>query len=232
MGPGILSSIGVGVWRKAPEAYPDSNTTLDTFHSSIFDDFRRGKSIQNRRPNRILATSDRTIQNRRFSATIVLLLWTFFKCRKIAQVLCVRLSLEFSVVCIFFLLHLHCIELALAYMDTLQHRFGADGFNRTSTRLSDLSGYALEAQQRYFSYRAILVAIVSQNSFVLAFVGYRTIIARYVAKWGIAQMCLCEIKYQGGVSHHFGGMLTSLKRYRAIWGIAAIVSQYRAIWGR
>ena len=29
----------------------------------------------------------------------------------------------------------------------------------------------LEAQQRYFSYRAILAAIVSQNSFVLVFVG-------------------------------------------------------------
>ena len=70
----------------------------------------------------------------------------------------------------------------------------------------------LEAQQRYFSYRAILAAIVSQNFFVLVFMGYHTIIARYVAKWGIAQMCLCKIKYQGGVSHHFGGMLTSLKR--------------------
>ena len=69
------------------------------------------------------------------------------------------------------------------------------------------------------------------RSFVLVFVGYRTIIARYVAKWGIARMCLCETKYQGGVSHHFGGVLTSLKKYRAIWGIAAIVSQYRAIWG-
>ena len=31
--PGILSSIGVGVWRKAPETFPDSNTTLDTFRS-------------------------------------------------------------------------------------------------------------------------------------------------------------------------------------------------------
>ena len=30
MDPGILSSIGVGVWRKAPEAFLDSNTTLDT----------------------------------------------------------------------------------------------------------------------------------------------------------------------------------------------------------
>ena len=54
---------------------------------------------------------------------------------------------------------------------------------------------SLEAQQRYFSYRAILAAIVSQNSFVLVFVRSRTIIARYVAKWGIAQMCLCETKY-------------------------------------
>ena len=91
---------------------------------------------------------------------------------------------------------------------------------------------SLEAQQRYLLYRAILVAIVSQNFFALVFVGYRTIIARYVAKWGIAQMCLCKIECQGGgVSHSFGGVLTSLKKYRAIWGIAAIVSQYRAIWG-
>ena len=34
MGTGILSSIGVEVWRKAPEAFPDSNTTLDTFQSA------------------------------------------------------------------------------------------------------------------------------------------------------------------------------------------------------
>ena len=49
----------------------------------------------------------------------------------------------------------------------------------------------LEAQQRYFSYRAMLVAIVLHNSFVLVFFfgggGYRTIIARYVAKRGIAR---------------------------------------------
>ena len=62
--------------------------------------------------------------------------------------------------------------------------------------------------------------------------GYRTLIARYVVERGIAQMCLCETKYQGGgVSHHFGGVLASLKTCRAIWGIAAIVSQYCAIWG-
>ena len=45
--------------------------------------------------------------------------------------------------------------------------------------------------------------------------GYRTTIARYVAKWGIAQMCLCETKCQGGGSHRFGGALNSLKTYRA-----------------
>ena len=86
----------------------------------------------------------------------------------------------------------------------------------------------LEAQQRYFSYRTIIVGIVSQNSFVFAFMGYRTLITRYVAKLGITQVCLCETKYQSGVSHR---LRTSLKKYRAIWGIAAMVSQYRAIWG-
>ena len=29
----------------------------------------------------------------------------------------------------------------------------------------------------------MLVAIVSQNAFVLIFLGYRTLVARYVAKW-------------------------------------------------
>ena len=89
----------------------------------------------------------------------------------------------------------------------------------------------LEAQQRYFSYRAIFVAIVSQDSLVLVLMGYRTIITWCIAKRGIAQMCLCEAKYQGGVSHYFGKVITSQKIYRAIWDIAAIVSQHRAIWG-
>ena len=34
---------------------------------------------------------------------------------------------------------------------------------------------------------------------------YCTIIVRYVAQWGIAQMCLYETAYQGQASHHFGG---------------------------
>ena len=62
---------------------------------------------------------------------------------------------------------------------------------------------SLEAQQRYFSYRAMLVAIVSQN--VLVFMGPRTIIARYVAKWGTALMCLRETEYQGGGIAPFWG---------------------------
>ena len=40
---------------------------------------------------------------------------------------------------------------------------------------------------------------------MLVFVGYRTIIARYVAKWGIAQLCLCETKYQRGGIAPFRG---------------------------
>ena len=34
MGPEILSSTGAGVWRKAPKAFPDSNTVLDKFQSA------------------------------------------------------------------------------------------------------------------------------------------------------------------------------------------------------
>ena len=44
---------------------------------------------------------------------------------------------------------------------------------------------------------------------------------------GVSHRCACvKLSTKGGVSHHFGGVLTSLKMYRAIWGIAATVSQY------
>ena len=37
MGPGILSSTGARVWRKAPMAFPDSNSVLDNyFQSQLF----------------------------------------------------------------------------------------------------------------------------------------------------------------------------------------------------
>ena len=44
----------------------------------------------------------------------------------------------------------------------------------------------------------MLAAIVSQNYRLLVLMGYRKIIARYVAKWVIAQMCLCETKKPTG----------------------------------
>ena len=47
----------------------------------------------------------------------------------------------------------------------------------------------------------------------------------------IAQVCPCGTKFPAGVSHHFGGALTVLKRYHATWDISAIASQYRAICG-
>ena len=64
----------------------------------------------------------------------------------------------------------------------------------------------LEAQWRYFSYSAMLVAIVSQDSSVLVSVVCRTIILPCIAEWGITEMCLCETKYQKGISHHFGSL--------------------------
>ena len=80
-----------------------------------------------------------------------------------------------------------------------------------------------EAPQRCFSYRAILVAMVSQNSLVLDFVLYRTIIA---AQNGVSHRCACvKLSTKEGVSHYFGGVPTSLKillKYRAIWGIAIL----------
>ena len=54
---------------------------------------------------------------------------------------------------------------------------------------------------------------------------YRTITARYVAKWGNAQMCLCEAKCQGG-GIGWVTQLTSLNKYCAIWRTAVIVSLY------
>ena len=72
--------------------------------------------------------------------------------------------------------------------------------------------HELEAQQRYFSNRAMLVAIVSQISLVFIFMGYRTISTRYVAKWGIAQMCLCESNHQGeGITLFLGSAKLPLK---------------------
>ena len=65
---------------------------------------------------------------------------------------------------------------------------------------------SLEAQQRYFAYRALLVAIVSQNNLVLVFCGashnYRTI----RCKMGVSRRCVCVKPSTKGGSHHFGEM--------------------------
>ena len=55
------------------------------------------------------------------------------------------------------------------------------------------------ALQRYFSYCAILVAIVLQNYLAFVSVGYRTLIARYVTKWGIARAC-AKPTTKGGIA--------------------------------
>ena len=79
----------------------------------------------------------------------------------------------------------------------------------------------LEAQERYLSYRAILVAIVSQNYFVLAFVGVSHKYRAICSKTGGSHRCACEkISARGGGYRTFGGVPTSLKYYRAIWGIS------------
>ena len=56
----------------------------------------------------------------------------------------------------------------------------------------------------------MLVAIVSRNVLLLVFVRYHAVVVLYVAKWGIAQMCLCKPKYQGGASHNLSGSSCNL----------------------
>ena len=55
--------------------------------------------------------------------------------------------------------------------------YSVDGQGFCNSRESLYGHVPLEAQQRYFLYRAILVAIVSQNSLVFVLMGYRTSIA-------------------------------------------------------
>ena len=77
------------------------------------------------------------------------------------------------------------------------------GQNNTPKKLKKKQGkerQGLRGPAVILSYRAILVAIVSQNSSVLVLMrGITQVLrARYVAKRAIAQMCLCETKCQGG----------------------------------
>ena len=65
---------------------------------------------------------------------------------------------------------------------------------------------------RYFHIMRYLKRCYRKTLFVLVLLRYRTRIAPCAAKWGIAQMYLCETKCQGRVSHQFGGVLSSLKK--------------------
>ena len=62
---------------------------------------------------------------------------------------------------------------------------------------------------------------------MLVFVGYCAIIAqssRDMLQNGVSHRCASvKLSTKGGVSDHFGELRTSLKKYLAIWGIAAIV---------
>ena len=62
------------------------------------------------------------------------------------------------------------------------------------------------------------------------FVGYCANIARYVAECGLAQVSV-KIEIPRRVSQLLRGVRSPLRRYRAIWGTATIVSQCRVMWG-
>ena len=65
---------------------------------------------------------------------------------------------------------------------------------------------------------------------MLVFMGGIAQLPRDILQNGVSHRRARETKCQEGGSLQFEGVLTSLRRYRAIWGIAAIVSQYRAVW--
>ena len=73
-----------------------------------------------------------------------------------------------------------------------------------------------EAQQWHSSCRTKY----RKTFFVLVFMGYRTIIMRYVAKWGIAQLCWCETKCPKGIAWFWGECHPPLQGIAAIWSIA------------
>ena len=109
--------------------------------------------------------------------------------------------------------------------------------DRTSSRESELEIRPAKPRPELRGPAAIL--FISRDTcsdsiaklFRACFMGYRTIIARYVAKRVSHRCAFVKLSNNGGYRTIFGGVPTSLKKYRAIWGIAAIVSQYREIWG-
>ena len=49
MGPGILSTTGAGVYRKAPKAFPDSSSVLDKFQAAKTGELNGREDLGNRK---------------------------------------------------------------------------------------------------------------------------------------------------------------------------------------
>ena len=81
---------------------------------------------------------------------------------------------------------------------------GGGGGEEKSKKKKGEKAMHLEAQQRYFSYRAILVAIVLQNYFLLVFVGVSHNYRATRFKMGYRTDVPSTKKSTRGVSHHFG----------------------------
>ena len=69
-------------------------------------------------------------------------------------------------------------DFEIAQLQRNCNKFATKSVEKRVEIAAEIAVIRLEAQQRYFSYRAILVAMVSQNYFVLVLLGHRTIIER------------------------------------------------------
>ena len=71
---------------------------------------------------------------------------------------------------------------------------------------------SLEAQKRYFSYRAMLVAIVSQNSESCLFLWGIAQLSRDTLQNGVSQRCACvKLSTKGGIAPFWGRASIPLK---------------------
>ena len=97
---------------------------------------------------------------------------------------------------------------------TVQLDFASNAKNDMDSATARLC-VTLRGPAAVLSYRAMLAAIVSLNSLVLVSMGIVQFVLRYVAIWGIAQVCLCETKYY---LHHLGECFaTSGPMFQTIW---------------
>ena len=84
---------------------------------------------------------------------------------------------------------------------------GSEKIPQNSHQISCKITLHLEAQQRYFSYRAMLLAIVSQTHFRACFLWGIAQLSRDTLQNGLSHRCVCaKLSTKGRVSHHFGGV--------------------------